>query len=339
MGKKVLNRSMLLALLLATVTLGGCSKWENNFAKAKAKAEKNDRNIICVVTGSSWNSRSGAFKANIVDSKIFYRQAKDSWVLLNVDLKDKQALPVELSLFNIDFDDDFPAVFLLSQEGYYLTKVKSTKEIATPTNLFEALNEVHLEYEGMDGFMRKIRTASGPDKSIAINNFYFSTPSSYRRVLLPLVEELLRNDPNNKSGVVGLFQVEKAYLESFNLAARKDYDGIVKLFMEAAEQDFVESKDAQNAYYTAAYILSVQASAEMEDRVANSKRRDVEVDFQLILDLLNKAYDADPNDDFALQILDVIDSIKKASLLYEMEHVPAEHEKESTQTEETEALD
>lgn len=309
----------LLSLVLVASTLCGCSRWEKDFSKAKKMAAKTDKDILCVVTGSSWQSQSGAFKANIVDSKIFYRQAKDLWVLMNIDLKDKESLPAELSSFNIDFENDFPAVFLLSRDGYYISKIKDTSVIATPTNLFDAIKEIHLEYEAQSANLKKIRTVSGPDKSISINKYYFSLPFSYRPTALPLVEELLANDPNNKSGVVGLFQVERAYLKSLALAREKDYEGIVNLFTQAAEQDFVEGKDRQNAFYTAAFILSAQFSEEEADRQSSGSSEYPEVDFPLILDLLNKAYDADPNSEFALNILDVIDSMKKASLIYEKE--------------------
>ncbi|WP_422861534.1 thioredoxin family protein [Flagellimonas sp. W118] len=125
------------------------AQWLSNFDMALKEADKENRPIILVFSGSDWCGPCIRFKRSILDSEEFMNYSESNYVLYNADFprKKKNELPVELSNSNkslaAEFNPSgyFPLVVVLDKDKSILGKTgfdrrNSPKEFISLLNSF-----------------------------------------------------------------------------------------------------------------------------------------------------------------------------------------------------------
>jgi thioredoxin-related protein len=111
--------------LLIVVSFGYSQNWKTNFEDVKVKAEKENKNILLVFSGSDWCGPCMKLDKVVWQSPEFKAEADKSWVIYKADFPKKKAnqLSPELTESNnklaekYNKNGSFPLVLLLDKKG------------------------------------------------------------------------------------------------------------------------------------------------------------------------------------------------------------------------------
>lgn len=121
-------KKIILFLFLAASSAAFSQNWESNFANAKAKAVKENKNILLVFSGSDWCAPCIKLDKNVWQSKEFGKASSEDWIIYKADFPKKKAnlLPEKLTAENkalaekYNKSGNFPLVVLLDKSGKIL---------------------------------------------------------------------------------------------------------------------------------------------------------------------------------------------------------------------------
>ncbi|CAN1511322.1 COG2143 Thioredoxin-related protein [Flavobacteriaceae bacterium] len=114
--------------LLIVVSFGYSQNWKTNFEDVKVKAEKENKNILLVFSGSDWCGPCIKLDKVVWKSPEFQAEADKSWVIYKADFPKKKVnqLSSELTESNnklaekYNKNGSFPLVLLLDKKGKVL---------------------------------------------------------------------------------------------------------------------------------------------------------------------------------------------------------------------------
>jgi thioredoxin-related protein len=120
------NYLLLVLLFMNTVLLA--QNWQTNFQEAKFLAQKENKNIVLVFSGSDWCAPCMKLEKNIWMSEVFKTEANKNWIIYKADFPKKKAnqLASELTDQNKKLAEkynkggSFPLVVLLDPNGKVL---------------------------------------------------------------------------------------------------------------------------------------------------------------------------------------------------------------------------
>jgi thioredoxin-related protein len=112
-------------LFLITSLFGYSQNWNTNFEEVKIKAEKENKNILLVFSGSDWCGPCMKLDKVVWQSPDFQMESNKSWVIYKADFPKKKAnqLTPELTESNnklaekYNKNGSFPLVVLLDKKG------------------------------------------------------------------------------------------------------------------------------------------------------------------------------------------------------------------------------
>jgi thioredoxin-related protein len=112
-------------LFLVTTAFGYSQNWNTNFEEVKTKAEKENKNILLVFSGSDWCGPCIKLDNVVWKSSEFQAEADKNWVIYKADFPKKKAnqLSPELTESNnklaekYNKNGSFPLVLLLDKKG------------------------------------------------------------------------------------------------------------------------------------------------------------------------------------------------------------------------------
>jgi thioredoxin-related protein len=118
-------KSLITFFLLITISLSYSQNWNTNFEDVKAKADKENKNILLVFSGSDWCGPCIKLDKVVWQSTEFQVEADKSWVIYKADFPKKKAnqLSPELTESNnklaekYNKNGSFPLVLLLDKKG------------------------------------------------------------------------------------------------------------------------------------------------------------------------------------------------------------------------------
>lgn len=122
-----MKKNLLFAFLLVNSLLIA-QNWQTNFEEAKILAQKENKNIVLVFSGSDWCAPCMKLEKNIWMSPEFQTETQNSWIIYKADFPKKKAnqLSAELTEQNkklaekYNKDGSFPLVVLLTPSGKVL---------------------------------------------------------------------------------------------------------------------------------------------------------------------------------------------------------------------------
>ena len=114
-------------VLLSLMTFGSLfsQNWKNNFDEAKIEAEKQNKKILLVFSGSDWCAPCIKLDKNIWQSAEFIKFSDENYILYKADFPKKKANQLAEDLKNqnsllaekYNQNGNFPLVVLLNKEG------------------------------------------------------------------------------------------------------------------------------------------------------------------------------------------------------------------------------
>jgi thioredoxin-related protein len=116
---------LIFVLFLLTTSLGYSQKWNTNFEDVKIKAEKENKNILLVFSGSDWCGPCIKLDKTVWKSIEFQAEADKNWIIYKADFPKKKAnqLSAEMIESNnklaekYNKNGSFPLVVLLDKKG------------------------------------------------------------------------------------------------------------------------------------------------------------------------------------------------------------------------------
>ena len=315
--KNILKAAAVFALASLTFVSCGKSAWLTDLSEAKKQAQKKDKEILLLISGDDWVTESEEFKKNIADTKEFIAKYGKENVLVNIDFsqkvfektnvteesskkekkeaeKIKAEYVVKEKIGRTYAVQNFPALYVLSKEGFVLANVSDLTSKTTLEEFDSGLKEYAEDMDSVRDKINVVRASGGIDRALAINALYTDTPSEYLGPLIDLVREVPALDPNNESGIVGDMLFFAAYCDSADLL-QTDPEAASKVFEDAAQSEYLTIEEKQNAYYMAAYILSYSNAGSFSDVEA----------------LLQKGYELDTTTETAKTLSEVIDHVRQ----------------------------
>lgn len=112
-------------LLLMTSSVGFSQNWKTSFEEAKQEANKENKKILLVFSGSDWCAPCMKLEKNVWKSEAFKKVAEEKYVLVKADYPKKKAnqLSAELTESNnklaekYNKEGNFPLVVMLDKNG------------------------------------------------------------------------------------------------------------------------------------------------------------------------------------------------------------------------------
>lgn len=326
MKKNMLHRSVNVAfiavLALTAVVLSSCAKkniWSTDLAKAMTIAEKKGRNIFLVFSGEDWNDQSKALKTDILNTKDFKKEIAPKYVPTIIEFSqseyaktvtdenstDEQKKEAERltalyaekqKILQEYYVDSFPAIYILSSEGYVISTIPYTDAMTSVKDLSAELESRRELMDAVSEDIALVNKSEGTEKVKALDELYENTDKKYRAILNPAVSEIPSLDPANETGLVGKYELINGYADAVEKIVRdNDVSGAVSVLKKLCDSPRITDDQKQEALYTAAFMLARTGSQ----------------DYDTMTELLQKAFEYLPKSDMAQEIASTMDSIQR----------------------------
>ena len=263
-----------------------------DYEEAVKNAEKKNIPLLAVFTSERNDEQNEQFVTDIIKDEAFSSIQKD-YSVFHVDFSsdDIQANYQIAMLFNIDV---MPAVFLCTKEGYVVSKISDEEEFSSMLEFKNVLSSKKEQLNSFNQMVAQTKKGSASQKVEAIDTLYNATAVEYRNSLLPLVQEVLKLDKKNETGLAGKYILALAETEAVTAFSTGDTDSAIQKYLEAANNTFLKAEDKQECFYTAAYLAAYSGSE----------------DYDGIMTYLQTSYDLAPQSDKAPAIKEAIEYFK-----------------------------
>ena len=319
-NKKI--KSIIGALAIAVFFIGcsvsakaGKNGWYVDYDEAKKAAQKKNKNLLIFFSLVDNDGESRALKEKVFDTKEFVSALSKRFILVNLDFSaslsgddedqsEKGKKEAEerqrkidymgyiASLYNVD---SIPSVFLATKEGYCAAKIEASDEDAAPEAYIKLIESKTADLDKINTLADAVRAASGAEKARAIDALSEATDDTRRLLLADLFRTLPSLDPNDETGLVGKYLLLTAVFDASTFYARRDFSSAIQALVSAAEDNRLDRHDRQHAYYYAGELLTTTGST----------------DYKAVFDYFQKAYDADPESEYAPRIAKMLVALKE----------------------------
>lgn len=312
------------ALVATTMAFSGCSKketsaWKTDYEAAKKTATKQKKNIFLLFSGDDWDGQSAKFKENIANTQDFISTMGKDYVLVNLDFSQKEYEATNIDeakatkeekknaekvkkvyeekerisqLYNVQ---SYPAVYITTPQGYVIATIPYDDTITTTNDYAAKVTEQSEAVKKFTDLANAVASSKKIEKVNAIDALYEETDPAYRNLLENLMREVLTLDKENTTGLLGKYEMQIAYIDAVAKARDQDVEGAAKVFTDACDKGHFDNSQKQEAYYTAAYVLAASNNENYDE----------------MIDLLNKAFNADPKNEHADEITQTINAVKQ----------------------------
>lgn len=297
------------AVLFLTFAFASCSKWNSDFTKGRQQALAQNKKMLLIFTGDTWSNESRNFTNMVLEDKEFKKMFEKDYVVVKVDIPSDYEDAVydvgpvsEQVLLGQNYSlSQVPDVFVLSPQAYVMTVLNITEEVNSPAALQEAIFTNADEITHIEFLLSELKSKEGTEKLYTINSLYEATDPAYRLPLKDLIFSAPELDPENQTGLLGKFEIQKAYLQAIEKAEQHDLEGIENIFSAVSESEFIDDEQKQTALYTEAYVLAASGCE----------------DYGRLEELLNSAIEISPDSENAPQISWTLKSIQQLKAMDE----------------------
>jgi hypothetical protein len=282
-----MNRLLLAWLILTACISSAFGQRATDFTAALEQARSSKAKIAVLVKGSDWN-RSGEASAKIWNDPRFLSAVGPGVLLLEIDRKenltsDDEAL-AKLNEAGNPQVRSIPAVAVYDSEGRLVGSYSGTTEIDAAGGLLASTKKLLDTCTKRDDFWKRAKGASGMMKAGRLGQGLDSMNIGLgpKDVYKPVLEEIRKADPKDKSGYIGKY--------SFSPTA------LVAMAIEKADKKQFEEADEEFSTWDANPRLSPRQRQELQAARFALYQRWPERK-QDIKPLLEKMHDIDPESD------------------------------------------
>ena len=313
----------IIGALAIAVFFTGCSAsakagkngWYIDYDEAKKAAQKKNKNLLILFSVDDNDEESRTLKEKVFNTKEFVSALSKRFILVNLDFSaslsgddeeqsEKQKKEAEerqrkidymgyvASLYNVD---SIPSVFLATKEGYCAAKVETSDEDLTPEAYIKLIESKTADLDKINTLADAVRAASGVEKARAIDALSEATDDTRRLLLADLFRTVSSLDPENETGFVGKYILLTVVSDASTFYMQRDFASAIQALASAAEDKRLSGRERQQAYYYAGEFLITSGST----------------DYKAVFDYFQKAYDADPESEYAPRIARMLVSLKE----------------------------
>lgn len=317
MKKSVL--ATLVALTITALTFVSCKNKSTDFCQTLTQgaqaAQKSGKDILLIYTMDGDDGSSTEFIENVLKASAFKNDVCSKYEIVHIDFgqktyektivreSDTKKQQAEAEAFanlmqenmkdaNLISVKSTPSVYVFTKEKYYITQLDYSDDINTVALFNELISVEQPAIDEIHGYAQTIKDGTTEEKLEAINSLYDATEATYRAYLYDLVLDYMKLDKTNSTGRLGKFTLGKADLEALNLFSAGDPMAAAQKYADVAQDPALDPEQKQNAYYMAAYLLSVGGSPDPKP----------------ILRYLKAALDAAPDSDAVPHIMGIYDT-------------------------------
>lgn len=311
---------IVLTVLLGCLLLFSCEKaavWTTDYDAALVTAKKEKKEILLYFTGNSWDGKTTDQRANILDTEVFLKDIGKSFILVSIDYPGEETeeneaqLAVATALTTKYAIQEIPTILILSKEGYVIAQANISEDVTTPEAYREYLATFNDSIKTYNATIAKVTSSKGTDKVTAIDELFTATPSAYVGLLSDYIDEICELDPENKSGLLGKYLLQRAYSRSTTALSTGNITDAITEFSDIAENSVLTNEEKQEAWYDVAYLSAMAGES---------------VDLQI--EYLQKAVDIAPDSEISVQFKGVIEQLKIQAAQIETETMPEYEEEE-----------
>ncbi len=318
------NIKAAILILFSVILFFSCGKTKSDefgcfqtMTQALDNAEKKNQTVLVMITMQGDDDLSQDFVNEIVSSQDFKNEILPAYSVVLMDFsqssyqktvvnesdsKAKQKAAEEYakivqdnsrtaSLLNVR---KTPSIFLLTKENYFIKEIEITDNVKTYADFKNLLDSQIPLINKMNEFIAATKKGSDQEKMAAIDNLYENTTIIYRIFLKDLIDKYVDLDKNNQSGLLSKYLFAQADSNASALYMNGDVVGAAKTYVDVCSNPNLDADYKQQAYYMAAYILSMSGST----------------DYATVLDYLNLSIQANPESESVGSINQVVEYIK-----------------------------
>lgn len=294
------------------------SGWYEDFEATKKIASSKNKNILLFVNSDFDVENSEKAVSLLLDSSSFVDGVKDDYVCVHFDFtkinevmstvtdnmskEEKKSLEAKRALLEKQFAtaDSFgiqstPAIIIAHSKGYFITDVNFDFASNNVDGYISLVKEEKETVENFEQMVSACKKGSSLEKIKAIDTLYESQAEIHRLLLADLFRSIPEMDKKNESGLVSKYLFATANCDAYKCLTKMQFSDAVNVYKKYAEDERVSASDKQNLYYLAANILSNSGN----------------YDFELVISLLQKALEADPESSYADGLQKTIDYLKQ----------------------------
>lgn len=147
-----------------------------------------------------------------------------------------------------------PTVMVLTAKGYVISVITylSSKDVKEFANLVEVERE---KISDIDTMLAAVEKSSGLERVAAIDLLYESTASAYRYQLNDLVEDVIKTDKKNESGLLGKYLMARATTEAMDCYTNHTPEKMADCYIKPIKSGFLSVEQKQQSYLAAAYVI------------------------------------------------------------------------------------
>lgn len=314
---------ILISAIISTLFVSCGAKWTTDYDSALKTAQKKNKDIFLVFTGDDWTDHSIPFKENILNKKEFLSRYSKDFVFLNIDFsqgefakskaaddstEEEKKLAEKIAAeykfketlgrsYSVKF---WPAIYICSAEGYVLENVIFDSDKDTTCSVEEyiaKLEESRVKADEIKSLVLNVRNSNGVEKAKAIDELIKKSNPRFSDLYKQLIYQFPDLDPENQTERLGFYELAAAYYYSYEATEKKENPA--KPFLDVIEKGNLSADQIQEAYYMAAYSL------------INGEK----FDSALVIEYLEKAYNANPSGTNAFKIIQSLQQMKRFSEL------------------------
>lgn len=277
------------------------SQWQSDYDTALSAAQAENKGILLLFTGLGWDTVSTKLKADIFDSEEFIKNAGKSYILLHIDIEnidiaaDKETAKNNFILASNMGVQAAPTVLLLTKSGQPFAFVPISTEVKLPADMLKLIKESGRGERRVNVLYKKMQKAQGFDRVKLIDAYVEVIPIQFRPTLTDLASEVLELDPENKTGLLGKFKLQKA-IEAVGtaFAQASGFEAALNdLLILIDEPNMLTARQKQDAYYMLGYFSAQSGKVPKDEVIA----------------YMQQAYNAAPDTQEAAQLASLIESL------------------------------
>jgi len=304
---------LFLSLFIATLISCGGKKvspdeygFYHELADGVKAARDEKKNILLYVVLPGFDEESETFVSEVLHSSEYAGLFNEKFVSVVFDFGSENYLKSDSSRFVSEEDRkaaDFlneqivrnislartlnleytPCLFLMSRDGYAFADLIYAEDFYTVEEMYGVISQYEDDFVTMQEMVEDTKKGSPVERVEAVNIIYQIIDDEYMPTLKELFKSVPQMDKKNKSGLVSYLYFVYIMEESKTYVAAGDYVSAIAVCREAAEGNYLETEEKQQAYYMAAQFMIKAGSS----------------DFITIFGLLNNAINAAPETELA----------------------------------------
>ena len=206
------------AILVSSLSsFAGGEGWMHDIEAAKKKAAAENKDLFIDFTGSDWCGWCIKLNEEVFQHDPFKKGIADDFILVELDYpRDKSKLSKETIAQNEMLREKYqiqgyPTILLTDADGRPYAKTGYQK--GGPESYVKHLGELQKSREARDVAFKKAMTLDGVEKAMGLYAGLKEVPEDYQRLYSKVIEDIIENDPEDKTGLKAAKATRDAKIE------------------------------------------------------------------------------------------------------------------------------